>query len=277
MSQRHLGRRGFVKLAAGDRALRALARARPGAAAAAAGAGFPKRPEKKKALFVYGGWPGHEPAKCRDIFVPWLQAKRLRGGGLRHAGALRRRRAHGDDRPRGADLDHGHDREGAAQGPARRRQERHRHGRLARRHGRRLPPGDRVPLHGGRRLGRAPGRHHRLRRADHRRRGPDHGGPLRLQDQERAVPDARQPEQQGARHHHLRRRRSDPWIDGYTMPVAWKKVYGKGRIFYTSLGHTADVFDIPRGAHDRAARHAVGEREPLRAHAEPGEPVYPRR
>ena len=38
----------------------------------------------------------------------------------------------------------------------------------------------------------------------------------------------------------------DSWIDGYTMPVAWKKVYGKGRIFYTSLGHTADVFDIPQ-------------------------------
>ena len=28
--------------------------------------------------------------------------------------------------------------------------------------------------------------------------------------------------------------RHDHWIDGYTMPVAWKKVYGKGRIFYTS-------------------------------------------
>ncbi len=37
----------------------------------------------------------------------------------------------------------------------------------------------------------------------------------------------------------------DPWIDDYTMPVVWKKVYGKGRIFYTSLGHTANVFDTP--------------------------------
>jgi hypothetical protein len=35
------------------------------------------------------------------------------------------------------------------------------------------------------------------------------------------------------------------WIDGATMPVVWKKVYGKGRVFYTSLGHTADVFDVP--------------------------------
>jgi type 1 glutamine amidotransferase len=36
-----------------------------------------------------------------------------------------------------------------------------------------------------------------------------------------------------------------PWIAGATMPVVWKKVYGKGRVFYTSLGHTADVFDTP--------------------------------
>lgn len=29
----------------------------------------------------------------------------------------------------------------------------------------------------------------------------------------------------------------DPWIDGCVIPVAWKKTYGKGRVFYTSLGH----------------------------------------
>ncbi len=27
------------------------------------------------------------------------------------------------------------------------------------------------------------------------------------------------------------------WIDGCVMPVAWKKFHGKGRIFYTSIGH----------------------------------------
>ena len=27
----------------------------------------------KKVLFVWGGWMGHEPDKCRDIFVPWMQ------------------------------------------------------------------------------------------------------------------------------------------------------------------------------------------------------------
>jgi type 1 glutamine amidotransferase len=36
-----------------------------------------------------------------------------------------------------------------------------------------------------------------------------------------------------------------PWIDKATMPVVWKKVYGKGRVFYTSLGHVAKDFDVP--------------------------------
>ena len=35
------------------------------------------------------------------------------------------------------------------------------------------------------------------------------------------------------------------WIEGTKMPVVWKKKYGKGKVFYTSLGHTVDVFDIP--------------------------------
>jgi len=29
----------------------------------------------KKILFVWGGWMGHEPDKCRDIFVPWMQSE----------------------------------------------------------------------------------------------------------------------------------------------------------------------------------------------------------
>ncbi len=36
-----------------------------------------------------------------------------------------------------------------------------------------------------------------------------------------------------------------PWIEGTVMPVAWKKMYGKGRVFYTSLGHVADDFKVP--------------------------------
>ena len=34
-------------------------------------------------------------------------------------------------------------------------------------------------------------------------------------------------------------------INGCTMPVAWKRMYGKGRVFYSSLGHVAKDFDVP--------------------------------
>ena len=34
------------------------------------------------------------------------------------------------------------------------------------------------------------------------------------------------------------------WIDGAVMPLAWKKYYGEGRIFYCSLGHAPEVFDV---------------------------------
>ena len=36
-----------------------------------------------------------------------------------------------------------------------------------------------------------------------------------------------------------------PEIKGVVMPVVWKKVYGKGRIFNTSLGHAATDFNVP--------------------------------
>ena len=36
------------------------------------------------------------------------------------------------------------------------------------------------------------------------------------------------------------------FIDGVVMPVVWKRHYGKGRVFYSALGHTADEFDVPQ-------------------------------
>jgi type 1 glutamine amidotransferase len=36
-----------------------------------------------------------------------------------------------------------------------------------------------------------------------------------------------------------------PWIEGTVMPVVWKKKYGKGRVFYTSLGHVAKDWEVP--------------------------------
>ena len=33
--------------------------------------------------------------------------------------------------------------------------------------------------------------------------------------------------------------------NGCTMPVAWKRMYGKGRVFYSALGHVAKDLDVP--------------------------------
>ncbi|MEN6371694.1 MAG: ThuA domain-containing protein [Armatimonadota bacterium] len=35
------------------------------------------------------------------------------------------------------------------------------------------------------------------------------------------------------------------WIAGTVMPVAWKRHYGKGRVFYSSLGHVAADLSVP--------------------------------
>ncbi len=34
-------------------------------------------------------------------------------------------------------------------------------------------------------------------------------------------------------------------IEGVVMPVVWKRRFGKGRVFYSSLGHVADEFQVP--------------------------------
>ena len=36
-----------------------------------------------------------------------------------------------------------------------------------------------------------------------------------------------------------------PWIEGAVMPVVWKRRWGEGRVFYSSLGHVAKDFDVP--------------------------------
>ena len=36
----------------------------------------------------------------------------------------------------------------------------------------------------------------------------------------------------------------DYWIDGAVVPVVWKKMFGEGRVFYSSLGHVAKNFEI---------------------------------
>jgi type 1 glutamine amidotransferase len=36
-----------------------------------------------------------------------------------------------------------------------------------------------------------------------------------------------------------------PWVNGTVMPVVWKRMWGKGRVFYSSLGHVASDFNVP--------------------------------
>lgn len=36
-----------------------------------------------------------------------------------------------------------------------------------------------------------------------------------------------------------------PWVEGVVMPVAWKRRHGRGRVFYSSLGHVAKEFEVP--------------------------------
>jgi uncharacterized protein len=54
------------------------------------------------------------------------------------------------------------------------------------------------------------------------------------------------------------------WIAGTTMPVVWKRRWGKGKVFYCALGHVRADFDVPeareivrRGFH-WAARSTLG-------------------
>jgi type 1 glutamine amidotransferase len=39
-----------------------------------------------------------------------------------------------------------------------------------------------------------------------------------------------------------------PWIAGVEIPVVWKRRWGQGRVFYSSLGHVRSEFDLPQVA-----------------------------
>lgn len=43
----------------------------------------------------------------------------------------------------------------------------------------------------------------------------------------------------------FRDRVSSPWVNGTVMPVVWKRAWDKGRVFYSSLGHVAKDFEVP--------------------------------
>jgi type 1 glutamine amidotransferase len=35
-----------------------------------------------------------------------------------------------------------------------------------------------------------------------------------------------------------------PWVAGTVMPVVWKRAWGQGKVFYSSLGHVASDFEV---------------------------------
>lgn len=37
---------------------------------------------------------------------------------------------------------------------------------------------------------------------------------------------------------------SEPWTAGCVMPAVWTRIWGKGRVFYSSIGHVASDFDV---------------------------------
>lgn len=37
-----------------------------------------------------------------------------------------------------------------------------------------------------------------------------------------------------------------PWIDGATIPVVWVRKWGQGNVFYCSLGHRMEDFEVPQ-------------------------------
>ncbi len=246
MNDRDLARREFVRVAAGGllAAPSLVGEARAQAASGPA-AGFPAKPERKKALFVYGGWEGHEPVKCRDLFVPWLQKTGFEvtvsdsqapyadaalmktidlvvqiwtmGTIAKEplAGLLAAVKA-------GAGLAGWH----GGLGDAYRQETEYRY----------MVGGDWVAHPGG--------------IIDYRVNVVDHEDPVTA-----GLSDFDVHSEQYLMHVNPNNKvlatttfdgSRDAWIDGYTMPVAWKKVYGKGRVFYTSLGHTRDVFEIPQ-------------------------------
>ena len=54
-----------------------------------------------------------------------------------------------------------------------------------------------------------------------------------------------------------------PWIDGVVMPVVWKRRHGRGRVFYSALGHAAREFEVApmRTLFERGARWAARRAE----------------
>ncbi len=205
---------------------------------------LPVRAEKKKALFVWGGWEGHEPKKCVDIFAPWLEQQ---GFEVEISHTLD---SYLDvDKLKSLDLIV----QAFTMSTITREQER----------------GLLEAVKSG--VGLA-GWHGGL--ADAFRSNTEYqfmvGGqwvahPGGIIDYEVNIINHQDPITAGLSDFKMNSEQYymhvDPivevlatttfsaehasWIEGAVMPVVWKKMYGEGRVFYTSLGHLARDFDVP--------------------------------
>lgn len=198
----------------------------------------------RKVLFVYGGWEGHAPVPCRDLLVPWM-------------------REEGAEVTVSDNLDIYTDKEKMASfdliiqiwtmGSITGEQE---NGLLeAVRNGAGL-----AGWHGG--LGDAFRNNTEYQFMVGGQWVAHPGGPV---DYDVNITDHRDPVTKGLKTFHMHSEqyymhvdpnvkvlatttyngKIDPWIDGCVMPVAWKKMYGKGRVFYSSLWHDEKDFDVP--------------------------------
>lgn len=200
--------------------------------------------EGKKVLFVYGGWDGHEPRQCMEILKPWLESQ---GANVVLSGSLD---SYTDEALMSSlDLII----QAWTMGHLTGEQE----------------SGLTKAVRGG--VGLA-GWHGGL--GDAFRGNTEYqfmvGGqwvahPGGIIDYEVDVKDKKDPVTKGLKSFHMKSEQyymhvdpsvkvlatttfhsqpESPWIEGVVMPVVWKKHYGKGRVFYSSLCHSASDFSV---------------------------------
>lgn len=58
-----------------------------------------------------------------------------------------------------------------------------------------------------------------------------------------------------------------PWLAGTDMPVAWKRPWDQGRVFYCAIGHFPEEFDIPQFRNMMLRGITWAARQPVSAEA----------
>lgn len=226
----------------------------------------------KKVLFVWGGWMGHEPDKCRDIFVPWMESE---GAEVTVSNTLD---SYANLDLKNFDL--------IVQSWTM---------------GTITAPQEKALLEAVKSGVGIAGWHGGL--GDSFRNNTEYqfmvGGqwvahPGGVIDYSVQVIDKKDPVTKGLSNFNMRSEqyyvhvdpnvkvlatttfndKSADWIGGTVIPVVWKKQYGKGRVFYSSLGHVASDYSVPEALEiqKRGIRWAsVSKYEPME---EWKQPVY---